>query len=280
MATRKCGDVAGTISPAKKARTAAPLLDAELEHVLRSGAEAFVCGWSPDHAADEPPLTEAQLMHAVALARSNGSLRALGIDGSECALREAVARAVGELAVAELKFVGLLFASAAARAEFAAAIAANDSLKTLAIFQTNADGEDYVDFNPAHSAFATDVQRRRAERKLPALAIVQAEEAAADGESGAEDDGGEEGSEDEDEEEDDHVECDGRLGPERKACGRRLTGDEVVFSTPFGQDFCAECQAARDGRQARQSTANQRLKEDLIKHRDRLGGGRGRGRGW
>ena len=77
-------------------------------------------------------------------------------------------------------------------------------------------------------------------------------------------DGEEEDDEDEDEDEDeDHVECDGRhgKGKDAVACGKRLMGDDLVFTSSFGRDYCAECHARLGREGMRQTTAVMRIQE-------------------
>ena len=248
------------------------LLDPQLAAALRTGIEAFV---APPDDSDEP-LQEAQVREALSLAQSNADLRVFGMDGTGCSLDDSAARALGELAVVALKFVGLSFADEAAVSAFAAAVGSNSRLETLAAFETDADGS-WQSFDPAASDFAAKVRRCRLEHELAPLAIEKVEVAE---EANNEDDHAEEeGEEEEDEEEEeDFVECDGRKGrgPDAAKCGRRLMGDDLVFTSAFGQDYCAECHARLGRKDLVQATAAERIDDD---RRSALWGGRGGGRG-
>ena len=236
-------------------------LDPELAEALRNGSEAFV--------ANDPEsfdtLSEEQIVRAVAIARTNRKLVKLGLDGTGCPLPVQPAKDLGALAVRELKFVGLAFGSEAARSAFAEAAAANSGLEAIGIFETNADGS-WTRFRPQSSAFAADVQSRRATLGLRALRIEQIDEDGSDREDGSEEEDGDEEEEAEgEEEEDDYVQCDGRFGKRRAAtaCGKRLTGDDAVFTNAFGQDYCGACHE-RLGREMRETTAAKRITEDVI----------------
>ena len=254
---------------------------------LKEGDEAFLCGGKPGltEEEEEEPLREALIMKALELARGNSALHTLGMDGTACPLHADAAAALGGFPVKALKLVGLEFARPAgggddARSAFVQAVAANPTLVTLAIFQTNADG-DWATFEPATSAFAADIQDHRAAaaKEQPSLAPIALLQVAAEGRAASstnggtakETDDGEEGEaegeeddeDDEDDEDEDYVECDGRLGPSRKApaCGKRLRGDDAVFHSALGRDYCADCHA-RLGRGERQATAAERIREE------------------
>jgi hypothetical protein len=247
------------------------LLDPQLAAALRTGTEAFV---APPDDSDEP-LQEAQVREALSLAQSNAELRVFGMDGTGCSLDASAARALGELAVVALKCVGLSFADEAAVSAFAAAVGSNCRLESLAAYETDADGS-WQSFDPAASNFAAKVQRCRSEHELAPLAIEKVEVAE---EAYNEDDHAEEdGEEEEGDDEEDFVECDGRKGrgPDAAKCGRRLMGDDLVFTSAFGQDYCAECHARLGRKDLVQATAAERIDDD---RRSALWGGRGGGRG-
>lgn len=253
-------------------------LDPTTLMALQEHTEAFVCGFSPSEDTEDPQLQESQLKQALELARANSSLHTLGVDGTGCALSADTARALGSIPVKALKFVGLSFARNEARVAFAEAAATNDMLATISIFETDADGE-WCRFDPSTSKFASDLLRRRKVaakgRQLPPLSMDQVATAAENGDEAGEDDegvgdeeeeeDGESEGEDEDDE-DDYVECDGRMGSGRKApaCGKRLRGDDMVFHSALGRDYCADCHA-RLGRGERQTTAAERIQEEMNK---------------
>ena len=56
------------------------------------------------------------------------------------------------------------------------------------------------------------------------------------------------------------------MGSGRKApaCGKRLRGDDMVFHSALGRDYCADCHA-RLGRGERQTTAAERIQEEMNK---------------
>ena len=247
-------------------------LESELVAALQTGSEAFV---APPDEGDEP-LQEAMLLEAISIARKNSNLQILGIDGTDGPLGVAASTALGSLSVSKLKCVGLSFAGSDAVAAFALAAASNRTLTTLGIFETDADGS-WAFFDPETSSFAAELQRARAGSKLPPLTIEQiaehevggeevadGEEAVADEHDNEEEAEDEEHDDGEDEDEDEeYVECDGRSGKGRDAtrCGKQLVGEEAVFTSAFGRDYCAECYAklGRDG--FRKATAAQRIEE-------------------
>lgn len=262
--TRKRGvdapDADDDASPAAPAKRAKGVLDDVLAHALRTSTEAFV-------AADPESfdtLSEEQIDAALACARGNPALEKLGLDGTGCPLRVAPARELGALGVRELKFVGLAFAEEDARAAFADAVGRNGALASLAVFETNADGE-WARFAPDTSKFAADLQARRAKHALPPLLIEQIDDG--EGEDEEADAVDEDGESEEEEDGEDYVLCDGRIGPRRggEPCGKRLVSDDVVFTSAFGQDYCAACHE-RLGRSQplRRLTAAERMKEEVI----------------
>ena len=237
-------------------------LDDALCDALRTSTEAFIANdpESFDH------LNIEQIDAAIKIAQQNKELRKLGLDGTGCPLSADTAAALGALPVRELKFVGLAFASEAARTAFADAIGRSEALTSLAIFETNADGE-WSRFRPADSAFAAAIQSRRTAHSRQPLVIEQIDDA--EEEEEAEDDGEEEdGGEESDEDEEDFVQCDGHTGArrERVACGKRLKGEDAVFTSAFGKDFCAECHERlyRDREPLRKLTAAERVLEDVV----------------
>ena len=86
-------------------------LDDALCDALRTSTEAFIANdpESFDHLKIE------QIDAAIKIAQQNKELRKLGLDGTGCPLSADTAAALGALPVRELKFVGLAFASEAAR---------------------------------------------------------------------------------------------------------------------------------------------------------------------
>jgi hypothetical protein len=271
----------GASGKRRERQVPASLLDSELAQVLRDGQEAFVAAPS---AEGEVPLREAQLFEALALVRSNAGLRTLGVD-TTVPLTASAASALGETRVEALKLVGLSLSGAPAATALARAVSTNAALRSLAILETDVDGA-WCLFDPSTSAFAANVRQRRAAHELPPLRIEQvddgaggSEDAAAaaardadgvhdDGVSGddvegekEEEDEEEEGEEDDDDE--DCVECDGRDGRGRGAiaCRRKLTGNDVVYTSSLGRDYCANCHAKLGRSDLRQTTADARLRE-------------------
>ncbi len=263
--------------PTSSSATQPSLLDPQLAAALHTGREAFV---APSEDSDEP-LQRAQVREALLLARGNPNLRVFGMDGTGCTLDASSARALGDMAVVALKFVGLSFADEAAVDAFTTAIGANRYLQTLAAFETDADGS-WRPFDPAHSAFVAAVRRHRLEHELAPLAIEQVGvgENDADANDAGEDDAGEDVADEDDADEDeadeddeggeseedgqDFVECDGRLGRGRNAvtCRRRLIGDDLVFVSSFGLDYCTECHARLGREGLRRTTAALRIEEE------------------
>ena len=254
------------------------VLDPDLEQALSSCTEAFIA----NEAESFDTLTVQQATCALEIAQKNTSLVKLGMDGTGCPLPLILAAQLGALAVKDLKFVGLAFASEASRAAFVETAGRNATLEGVGIFETNADGE-WGRFKPSTSAFVASLQAKRATAKLAPLRIEQIDDSnAADDENGDEageqaseeegkEEGEEEGEEEDEEEEEDYVLCDGKLGPGRRAikCGKKLRGEDAVFTTPFGQDYCAACNerlvSGGATRTVQASTAAERIAEDVTR---------------
>ena len=115
-------------------------LDDALCDALRTSTEAFIANdpESFDH------LNIEQIDAAIKIAQQNKELRKLGLDGTGCPLSADTAAALGALPVRELKFVGLAFASEAARTAFADAIGRSEHRPAVHRREPGREGQEEI----------------------------------------------------------------------------------------------------------------------------------------